>query len=299
MGKILRENFEGLLNLGTLLLSDNELDTINSDAFSSCPNLQTLDLSGNKLHSLGSNTFRGIKSSLRELNLARNLLGSIPKRQLLKFEHLTILDLSENQIKFVKNGDLEGISPGLMELRLSGCGLYSVGDSGFYGAASLKTLDLSNNGLSEAPNTAFKYLPLLETLHIGRNSLRSIRRSDFMFLGKLKHFNLDGCSENSFSIEPGAFDHNTNLESISIRCPSLEYISHEVSLRHLPVLRNLSFHGSSLETLPRSLANFEDLHSLDLGSNPLLCDCSLEFLYKLLTQPSPVEVRFISYFECI
>ena len=115
-----------------------------------------------------------------------------------------------------------------------------------------------------------------------------------MFLGKLKHFNLDGCSEGSFSLESGAFDHNTNLESISIRCPSLEYISDEVSLRHLPVLRNLSFHGSSLATLPRSLANFEDLHFLDLGSNPLLCDCSLEFLYKLLTQPSPVEVSFNS-----
>ena len=299
LGKILRENFVGLVNLGTLSISDNELDTINSDAFSSCLNLQTLDLSGNKLHNLGSNTFRGVKSSLRELKLARNLLGSIPNRQLQNFEHLTILDLSENQIKFVKNNDLEGISPGLMELRLSGCGLYSVGDRGFYGAASLKTLDLSNNGLNEAPNTAFKYLPLLETLHIGRNSMGSIRRSDFQFLGKMKHFSMDGCSTNSFSLEAGAFDHNTNLESISIRCPSLEHISDEASLRHLPVLRNLSFHGSSLATLPRSLANFEDLHFLDLGSNPLLCDCSLEFLYKLLTQPSPVEVRLISCFKIL
>ena len=290
LGKIFRENFLGLENLGTLSVSDNELDTINSDTFSSCPNLQTLDISGNKLHHLGSNTFRGVKSSLRELNLARNLLGNVPTRPLLSFEHLTILDLSENQIKFVKNGDFEGISPGLMELRLSGCGLYSVGASSFYGAASLKTLDLSNNGLSEAPNTAFKYLPLLETLHIGRNSLRSIGRRDFMFLGKLKHFKMEGCSDHSFSLEPGVFEKNTNLESITVRCPGLSHVADEVSMRHLPVLRNLSFHGSSLETLPRHLANFEDLQFLDLGSNPLRCNCSLEFLYKLLTQPSPVEV---------
>ena len=234
--------------------------------------------------------FRG---SLRELSLAHNLLGAVPRVALQGLGHLAMLDLSENQISILQNRDFEGISPGLMELRMSGCGLHSISDSAFYGVGSLKTLDLSNNGLSAAPNRAFGYVKHLEELSIGRNKLRTLHSGDFLFLERLKHFDLDGCSVDSLTLDPGIFRQNTNMETIKIRCPGLTTVSEEVSFKHMPALHSLSFHGSGLETVPRNLAKYQDLATLDLGSNPLRCDCNLEFLYKLLTAPVPVEVIMI------
>ena len=107
-----------------------------------------------------------------------------------------------------------------------------------------------------------------------------------------KNFNIDGCSSasGSFKIEEGIFSLNTNLESIEIKCSLLTSIPETVSLKHLPDLRHLSFHGSGLETIPHDLAHYHDLITLDLESNPLNCNCSMLLLYRLLTLPNPVQV---------
>ena len=291
LGSLSKDDLYGLDNLVTLNIGDNELDNITSDAFSHCTNLQTLDVSGNKLDQLHPFIFKGdVQMTLRELYLARNFLGAVPKAALHGLQHLSVLDLSENRISVISNGDFEAISPRLLELKLSGCGLHTIAGGAFYGLGSLKVLDLSDNGLTEAPNSAFQNVPLLETLNIGRNKMRSISGRDFLFLPKLKHFDLNGCNTESFTLDKGLFSQNTNLESIKIRCPTMTSVSEDASLKHLSMLQNLSFHGSGLETLPWGLANYQDLVSLDLGSNPLHCDCSLVNVFSLMTLPQPVKV---------
>ena len=109
-----------------------------------------------------------------------------------------------------------------------------------------------------------------------------------------KNFNIDGCSSasGSFKIEEGIFSLNTNLESIEIKCSLLTSIPETISLKHLPDLKHLSFHGSGLETIPHDLAHYHDLITLDLESNPLNCNCSMLLLYRLLTLPNPVQVNW-------
>ena len=120
-------------------------------------------------------------------------------------EHLTILDLSGNQFNVIQRNVFYDVSDSLVELRLAGCGIHSISDEGFIGLSSLKTLDLSDNGLYNPPNNALASTPLLENLHIGANNLRKIGRNDYLFLRKLKHFDLNGCNSGSLVLEVGLF----------------------------------------------------------------------------------------------
>jgi len=91
-------------------------------------------------------------------------------------------------------------------------------------------------------------------------------------------------------LEEGIFKENTNLETIYIKCPQLKTLPEHLDLKHLSVLKTLSFHGSGLSSLPRNIFNYEDLESLDLSGNPLDCDCKLQFISNLLSLPRPVSV---------
>jgi len=292
LGSLKEDDLSGLRNLSTLNLTHNEIDYIASNALSHCPLLKILDISYNKIGQLDANFLGEAKSGLQELYLVNNNLRTVPKDALKDLKHLTVLDLSENQFSTLDGNDFDEISESLLELKLSGCGIHTISSQAFYGLSTLKTLDLSNNGLYHPPNSAFQRVPMIEILKIGQNNIQYLKPQDYLHLRKLKNFNIDGCSSasGSFKIEEGIFSLNTNLESIEIKCSLLRSIPETVSLKHLPDLKHLSFHGSGLETIPHDLAHYHDLITLDLESNPLNCNCSMLLLYRLLTLPNPVQV---------
>ena len=292
LGSILDPDLYGLQTLSSLFLARNEIDLISGGAFKFCNNLQVLDLSRNKIRDLNVGTFRGtIRNSLRELYLSHNQLTSVPTAALQNIKHLTVLDLSENHLKNLSAEDFWNINSDLQDLRLTGCGLYTLAEDAFKGLGLLLKLDLSNNGLHEVPSRSFQHLRRLEELKIGRNNIGTFRSSDFSFLKNLKVFSVDGCRcENSLVLEEGLFRENTNLESIYIRCPQLRTLPQHLNLKHLSVLTSLSFHGSDLSSLPRNMFHYEDLTRLDLSANNLVCDCSLDFLYILLSDSPAVTV---------
>ena len=292
LGSISKRDLHGLETLSSLSLAQNEIDRISGGAFEFCYNLQVLDLSSNKIRGFNERTFRGtVRETLRELYLSHNQLTSVPTAALQNIKHLTVLDLSENHFKNLSAQDFWNINSDLQELRLSGCGLYTLADDAFKGLSLLLKLDLSNNGLHEVPGLSFQHLPRLEELQIGRNKFGRLRNSDFSFLKNLKVFSVDGCRcKNSLVLEEGLFRENTNLESIYIKCPQLKTLDQHLDLKHLSVLKSLSFHGSGLSSVPGLMFNYEDLTSLDLSANPLVCDCSLDFLYILLTESRAVRV---------
>ena len=221
---------------------------------------------------------------MRELYLSHNQLTSVPTAALQNIQHLTVLDLSENHFKNLSAEDFWNINSDLQDLRLSGCGLYSLADDAFKGLGLLLRLDLTNNGLHEVPGQSFQHLPRLEELQIGRNKIQTLQSGDFSFLRNLKVFSVEGCrlGKNSLVLEEGLFRENTNLERIYIKCPQLKTLDQHLDLKHLSVLKSLSFHGSGLASVPGKMFNYEDLTSLDLSANPLVCDCSLDFLYMLM-----------------
>ena len=290
LGSVSSEDLLGLSGLSSLSLSHNEIDNISAGAFEHCRNLQVLDLSSNKIRDLNGETFRGkVKEKLRELDLSHNQLEQVPTRALQGIPHLTVLDLSENNFQVLYLEDFERISEALQDLRLSGCGLYTLQDEAFKGLSFLLKLDISNNGLHEVPSQSFRHLHMLEELEIGRNKIGHFRATDFDHLKNLKVFSVDGC-KTDLVLEEGIFKENSNLETIHVKCPHLKSLPEHLDLKHLSVLKRLSFHGSGLSSLPRNILNYEDLHSLDLSGNPLDCDCRLQFISPLLSLPRPVKV---------
>merc|ERR1719481_1693052 len=110
------------------------------------------------------------------------------------------------------------------------------------------------------------------------NKISTIGRKDFRSLKELRKFSMEGCSTDikELELQEGIFSENTDLETITIsRCEKLEDIKESVHLTHLPLLKEVSFHGCSLKSLPESLLPWEDLALLDLSSNPISCNCDL------------------------
>lgn len=283
LGTLDQSDLIGLTGLVDLDLSQNSIDNISEGAFQHQTNLQSLNLTNNRLSSLSSQIFLGsVKETLRTLYLAHNLLSTVPREALTGLVDLDVLDLSYNNIMKVNSGEFLGLGGSLSELKMEGCGLYEVGPVAFQGISSLRRLDLQNNLLDKVPNRAFVNLPLLETLWIGRNRIKKLGKNDLLSLKQLKFLYLEGCkSVESFSLRSGVFEANTNLVSITIKCPELD-ISPQVSLSHLSELSILSLSGCGLSYLPEHFVNYLDLDILDVSSNILVCDCNLRFLLDVL-----------------
>ncbi|XP_063813025.1 trophoblast glycoprotein-like [Pseudophryne corroboree] len=78
---IFRSNGTNLSNLSTLILTNNNIEAIDPDAFLQMPSLTTLDLSFNCLHSIPNATFMGLSQlQVLKLNCA---LGEPAQRELL------------------------------------------------------------------------------------------------------------------------------------------------------------------------------------------------------------------------
>jgi len=282
LGSLDETDLTGLSGLVDLDLSQNSISQISDRAFQHQTNLQTLNLTNNRVISLDTGIFTTVQRTLRNLYLAHNLLSRVPREVLTGLQVLDKLVLSNNNIRKVNSGEFSGLRGRLSELRLENCGLSEVGPVAFQGISSLRLLDLRNNLLDKVPNRAFTNLPLLETLFIGRNRIRTLGRGDLLSLKQLKQLHLDGCDNvDKFTLEPGVFGANTDLIYISVKCPVLE-ISPEVSLTHLSQLSSLTLSSCGLSFLPEYLVTYLSLDLLDISSNPLVCDCRLRFLLDVL-----------------
>jgi len=70
--------FEGLTNLESLSLEDNNILLIPATALSKLPRLSKLRLDFNRIAALSSNILRGLSEILIELGLSRNVIREIP-----------------------------------------------------------------------------------------------------------------------------------------------------------------------------------------------------------------------------
>ncbi|XP_040278592.1 trophoblast glycoprotein-like [Bufo bufo] len=124
-GSFFRRYGAPFVNLTTLLLTNNNIRAIESEAFVDLPNLTTLDLSNNPLESLSNSTFFGLgqletlklNNALREV--AQNQLFNSPWTEVLR--NLRTLELTGN--------DLQAFPKNVLDLR------------------SLKTIYLGNNSI--------------------------------------------------------------------------------------------------------------------------------------------------------
>ena len=156
----------GLSNLHTLVLSNNDLRNLPDGVFQNTPELKELKLNDqDNPITLSENVFQGIETSLN---------------------HLFI---SDNSISVSIFWSLIEKLPNLYQLHASQLNLNTISDKAFKNNIKLNYVDLANNSISVIQESAFYRLrDSLVTLSLSHNSIESISKCVFPGFAFLKNF---------------------------------------------------------------------------------------------------------------
>ncbi|CAD5205815.1 unnamed protein product [Bursaphelenchus okinawaensis] len=204
--------------LKTLVLSGNELNSLEIGAFGNYSRLQMLDLSNNHLKSLPEGVFEGL-SELVDLKIVNNSIYHIDVEVFKPLaEKLQYLDMSDNKLselpmavgrlksvrhlyfdsnlirktyKFVLNKMAH-----LAKLSLAHNQLNSIENYVFSDCSKLNELNLKNNKIDLLNLDSFNKNPMLRTLDLSQNELTELRGS-VKSLKSLRNLNLNS---NLFSL---------------------------------------------------------------------------------------------------
>uniref|UniRef100_A0A182X8F7 LRRCT domain-containing protein n=1 Tax=Anopheles quadriannulatus TaxID=34691 RepID=A0A182X8F7_ANOQN len=278
---LLKDSFRGLRRLELLRLGDNQLEQVHPTAFQSLVSLRRLELPSNRLVSFEEGVLRPLVS-LETLLLANNQLLEVPYGGNLEYlRSLRHLDLSGNLIEFVAN-DSFGTLHQLHTLRLAGNVLMELDWSGFSGLSALQLLDLADNNLTTIPTVQLAKLYNLTTLTLSGNSFVELPPVAFQNLFQLRELHLDRLDRLEH-IDTRAFIDNTHLQVLTLDDnPSFSTLP--VRLFHgNPHLIDISMRRNALLTLDAVQFPLDRLQRLKLAGNPLVCNCTIRWLWRLVT----------------
>ncbi|KAL3176213.1 hypothetical protein MRX96_010533 [Rhipicephalus microplus] len=274
--------------------------TLNPEIPRAAPDAQQYPQHHVRLHNLvaelEANTFRGLRTLL-ELQLRRNALTYVPSRAFHDMRSLERLDISHNQIA-------------------------KIDSDAFVGLHRLKSLILRDNKLSHVPTPAFHHIPHLLALDLGLNSIPTVVDNAFSHLVRLRELNMDRCStailepdsknctlavtasgilaEDNFraleNLRRLYIVRSEHLDSIDERtfrqCLQLEQVVLEENRRlrylspatftNLRQLTRVSLRANGFESFHPDLLPWNQLSTFDLRDNPIVCNCSVIWLWDLL-----------------
>ncbi|XP_034111055.1 nyctalopin [Drosophila albomicans] len=272
--------FKGLTNLLLLDLSYNRIETVHPTALGDLAALVELDLTNNNIVSLEDNCFKGMQS-LEVLVFRNNRLLDIPASNLWHLHALKSLDMSDNLVEFVRNDSFEGLKE-LLALSVRGNVMSELDVGAFEGLISLKHLDLSDNNLTMVPTQQLSKLSNLTYLNLGGNRFAHLPAVAFLNLFHLRELHL---SRLDFlqRIDSRAFVDNTHLQTLHLNYnPQLSDIPMRL-FQGNPNILEVYMQSNSLQTLYSAQFPVDQLQKLYLGDNPLQCNCSLLWLWRLVT----------------
>ncbi|KAK9725035.1 hypothetical protein RND81_05G117500 [Saponaria officinalis] len=178
-----------LINLGTLIMSDNKFTGTIPDEFGNLQKLEQIDLSSNKLTGRIPNSL-GNLSRLSQVYLQDNkLYGSIPSN-LGSCQNLLYLNLSNNNLNGTLSNALFGESAQFLELELSHNHLTGSLPQDISNQINIIKIDASENKFSgEIPNGLGK-CSALQYLNIEGNSIHGTIPPSFSALSSLQTLDL-------------------------------------------------------------------------------------------------------------
>lgn len=248
--------------ISNLYLNHNSLQTIPLDALYNATGLYEIYLSFNNITQLPAYAF-GFSHRLTRVDLSHNQISSVDN---LTFQRhpdafagpflIDYLDLSHNQISILENNAFAYLV-NLRLLKLEHNQIYSISAHVWTGLYRLKYLDLSHNFIENLTQSFYSgYLNELTHLKLTSNTLSQLDQCEFLSLKSLTKLNLNG----------------NNLSTIDI-CSF--YGLRQSNKNHL---LNLYLRSNQLETMhPCTFINF-GRSTIHLENNPLLCNCSLNYL---------------------
>uniref|UniRef100_A0A2M4CMH2 Putative tartan n=1 Tax=Anopheles darlingi TaxID=43151 RepID=A0A2M4CMH2_ANODA len=305
-----KDAFRGLKRLELLQLSDNQLEQIHPTAFGTLVSLRRLELRNNRLVSFEYGVLKPL-TALETLLLDNNQLLEVPyEGNLEHLRSLAHLELSTNLIEFVGN-DSFGALRELRTLRLAGNVLMELDHGAFQGLTALQLIDLADNNLTTIPTVQLSKLYNLTTLTLSGNSFVRLPAVAFRNLFQLRELHLDrldrlehidtshtpqddaiaGAASLKVPTEMPtnkmsrkiAFIDNTHLQVLTLDDnPSFESLP--VRLFHgNPHLIDISMRRNALLTLDAVQFPLDRLQRLKLAGNPLVCNCTIRWLWRLVT----------------
>ncbi|XP_032681328.1 protein artichoke [Odontomachus brunneus] len=253
---------EGLLRLESLDLHDNRLTSLPETIFdpSRIRAVERVDLSGNRFNEIPIRALQRQSSSLIGLRMARNRMVEVFTQDIVN--NVKELDLSENPLsenairgilgeaKILRSLNLAGTgirtmprleTPFLKHLNLSSNAITDIKPTTLERTTMLETLDVSQNRLADFSNliNTFKILPVLWSLDVSDNEMRTVNETSFDGLGALRALrmaNLLNCTR----IERNAFKSLTRLHSLhAYNYPKLGYFDVQGILKGLASLETL------------------------------------------------------------
>lgn len=180
----------------------------------------------------------------------------------LGLDNLIILNLAANRLEKIHACAFLGLNK-LEELDLSGNQISSIEDGAFFGMANLKVLSLRGNKMAEFLTDAqlVGVSSSLTKLDYGLNNLYnfgSVSLGDISTLEALQELKLDGANIKTF-FSLGDAEDLPSLLSLDISSNAISYLSQE-----------------------SNLGLFHRLKCLNLGDNPLHCNCTLGWIKTLV-----------------
>eukprot|EP00795_Rhopilema_esculentum_P004854 gene4854-21183_t len=267
------------VDLRKLILASNQIKELSSE-IRNLPALNVLDVHDNKLESLPDELSE--LQELSRLNLrpreARALCFPYYRDQLLA---------NWGQIN-VLLGDCHAVSmtmlPSIQVLLLNGNVLTELPDD-FGNLVNVEDLDLGDNRLTSLPES-FGNLQRLRKLNLGNNELENLPQG-FRNLSVLQYLNL---GNNKLKALPGGLDKMTALDILDCRANFISefpplggivnlkelYLSNNRikqldadMFKYLPTLVTFDVKDNTIQSLPFTVGNMENLKTLSLDGNPL------------------------------
>nr|XP_029712914.1 leucine-rich repeat neuronal protein 3-like [Aedes albopictus] len=280
-----KDAFKGLDRLQILKLCNNRIETIHASAFHDLRNLLELDFSNNAIISLDHGTLRHLYS-LEWLSFQNNQVLEVPyDHNLEHLSRLQSLDLSVNLIEFIANDSFVNLRE-LRMLKLGGNVLTELDYGAFHGLNALRALDLADNNFTIVPTLQLSKLCNLTYLSLSGNNFDTLPAVAFLNLFQLRQLHLDRLDRLE-RIDVRALVDNTNLHTVTLD-DNPSFSSLPLRLWHgNPHLVEISMRRNALFRLDAVQFPLDRLHRLRLAGNPLVCNCSLLWLWRLVAESDP------------
>ena len=286
-----------LHKLQRLDLSYNNISIIRNGSFLNMSSLTELVLTSNQLHTIEDDGFSAVKSSLRYLRLNKNpslkvspKIAAFPQLFTMdlsqcSFENLTItLTLGYKRISLsilnLENNDIHFIDPIAFQnadvkyLYLNDNHIQEICSGMFVTLKNMYSLYLSKNKINVISRDCFRNMSSLKVLDLSFNNLSRIMNHAFIHLPNLLSLKLNDNTLNILDVL--AFVGLKGLTSLHLFQNQLDHISIS-TFQYLPKLRFLNLRRNLLFTLTTNVfnENFLNNGALYIDGNPFNCDCGL------------------------
>ena len=282
LGKIVLKNdnissidpnaFQNLKDLEELTLSENKIGTLHKDTFLNATSLSTITLDRNVFTKIPAESLC-LAKKMYSLNLASNNLTSAKmERCFSKLLYLTRLDLSSNSIRKIKPQDFEALknvsvaSLNLVELKLT-----TLSKDVLENFPYLENLNLAKNNFKFVPADMFQYNPGLMGISFEVNKLATVPNSAIIHLHSLRNFDL---GHNTIKhIHLGSqFQHMPNLTTLTFSGNAITRLYNDSfsNLTKSGIFRQLFLKGSNIHTIQDdAFLPLKHLQTLDLDRTQL------------------------------